>query len=140
MSDQTNTAEHDARLAREAALAETARQERTTSAKQKREAKAKQEKPKPAPAKPVAKREGSMAEFVDNLLLAGVKFADLEAQAKAEASRRKVTTLATPGQLNAHIRYRSKQATWSVKQTKDRVQMTAVAKPKAQPAPKKPTA
>ena len=129
---ETNTPEHDERLRREAAIAEQAREQRSASAKAKREAKA-----KPAPvAKPVAKKEDSMAEFVDNLLLGGVKWHYLETRVKAEAARRGVKTFASLGQIKAHVKYRSTQAKFKVTDVKGMVKMVLVEKKKPTPKAK----
>jgi hypothetical protein len=129
MTDMTNPEQIDARIKREAEIAETARQKRAADAKAKREA---------AKPKPVAKQQGSMAEFVDNLLLQGISMDDLVAKAKAEADRRKVGTLATKGALRAHVNFRSKQKQWKVTDAKGTVKMVAVTKPapKAKPTGK----
>jgi translation initiation factor IF-2 len=132
---ETNTPEQvDERLRREAALAETARKQRADSAKAKREAAKPKAKPAPA-SKPVAKQSGSMAQFVDNLLLAGVKLTDLEAKAKVEAAKRQTKFGYTLGSLKSHIAYRSTQAKYKVTtDVKGVVKMVLVDKPK--PAPK----
>ena len=78
-------------------------------------------------------RAGSMAEFVDSLLLAGTTWEALLKRASAEAKKRGTATLSTLGQIKAHVKYREKQAKWAVQYVGDTgVRMNAV----AQPAPK----
>ena len=57
-------------------------------------------------AKAVPKREGSMAEFVDDLLLEGGPLDKIAEKCKAEAEKRGAKTLATKGQVRAHLKFR----------------------------------
>jgi hypothetical protein len=83
----------------------------------------------------------SMAQFVDMLLMQGITWENLFARAAAEAKKKGTATLSQPGQIKAHVKFRSKQAKWKVETNDSGVRMNAVAQPKAdKPAKAKPAA
>jgi hypothetical protein len=79
-----------------------------------------------------------MAGFLDGLLMAGSTWEKLEARCKAESAKRGVSTLATLGQIKAHVRYRASQTKkWKVETNDSGARMTVVTQPaKAQPKAK----
>jgi hypothetical protein len=76
-----------------------------------------------------AKRAGSMAEFVDGLMLKGMSIDELFAQASAESKKRGIGRFQNRRKLDRHIANRTRQTNkWKVTRDGDNVKMTAVGK------------
>jgi len=96
----------------------------TKTAKKTRTAKTK--KPKAARKKRVQKttvETSSYATFLDNLMIKGITWKQLEKLAVAEADRRHITSQRTVGALKAHARSRGYLDRWTVTMDDDRVKM-----------------
>ena len=76
----------------------------------------------------------SMAAFCDMLVMQGITWTNLEKRCKEEAAKRGTATLASIGQIRAHVKFRSKQAKWDVDINEFGVRMNAVAqRPRLRP-------
>lgn len=70
----------------------------------------------------------SFATFLDNHMLVGTTWAELQELALAEADRRGITSQRTVAALKAHARSRSYQDGWTVKMDEKGVKMNETAK------------